>query len=511
LSRLRWPVVVGIVLAGVFAVSAGALESSRLVADIDGARAADFGPIRTLTVGAPLHARPIPPGFLGLSLEYKSIYEYSGRNPSAINPVLVRLIANLSPGQRPQLRIGGDSTDRTWWPGRGAHKPLGSYIKLSRRWGEIAWSLIHALNARVILGIQFEADSPGTARVEARKLIARIGRPAVEALELGNEPELYGSFTWYHVNGIGLSGRPHGYGFAQYLPQYARVSAALPKVPLAGPSAGSEKWLHYVRPLIAAEPKLRMITLHRYPLQLCYVPPASPQYPTIAHLLSARATTGLADTLARDVAIAHAHHLPLRIDEINTISCGKDAAVGKSFASALWALQALFAFARVGVSGVNIHTYVGATYSLFRFHHRRGTWSGLVYPEYYGLLMFAQAAPPHSRLLRIGGAKRAGVETWATRDNTRTTRVVVINDDTRGRSLAIRIPGGGGSATIERLQAPSLAARRGVTIGGQTFGRRTTTGEPSGQAETETAPVSHGSYMVRLAGASAALVTIAPR
>jgi hypothetical protein len=504
-------VVLGLLLAGALATLSGSLESGKLVPDVDRARAADFGPTHSLTVGAPLHARRIPPGFLGLSLEYKSIYEYSGRNPSAINPVLVRLIANLSPGQRPQLRIGGDSTDRTWWPGRGARKPRGSYIRLTRRWGEIASSLIHALNARVILGIQFEADSPGTARVEARKLIAAIGRPAVEALELGNEPELYGNFTWYHVAGQARAGRPHGYGFAQYLPQYARVSAALPGVPLAGPSAGSEKWLQYVRPFIAAEPQLGMVTLHRYPLQLCYIPPGWPQYPTIAHLLSAGATTGLANSVGRDVAIAHAHHLPLRIDEINTISCGKDPAVGKSFASALWALQTLFAFAGVGVNGVNMHTYVGATYALFRFHHRRGTWSGLVYPEYYGLLMFAQAAPPHSRLLGISGADRAKVQAWATRDRAGTTRVVLINDTGRGRRLAIRIRGGAGSATVERLQAPSLAAQRGVTIGGQTFGTRTTSGEPSGPADTETAPVSHGSYVVRLPGASAALVTIAPR
>ncbi len=136
------------------------------------------------------------------------------------------------------------------------------------------------------------------------------------------------------------------------------------------------------------------MTLHRYPLQLCYVPPGTAMYPTIGHLLDRASSLGLAQSVAEPIAIAHAAGLRVRIDEINTISCGKAPAVGHSFASALWALQTLFALVRVGADGVNIHSYVGSPYSLFRFHDRRGAWRGLVYPEYYGMLMFARAAPP---------------------------------------------------------------------------------------------------------------------
>ncbi len=371
---------VAVALALVLVLTSG--SSPRLVPDVDRARADPVGPPVRMTVGGPLRARPIPPGFLGLSIEYKAIKEYAGRNPSAINPVLVGLIDALSPGQRPQLRIGGDSTDRSWWPGHGARKPLGAYIKLKPRWGEVAAALIHATDARTILGINLEADSTGTARVEARKLIAAIGRHWVEALELGNEPELYDKFTWYHADGHKMTGRSLAtWDFPTYLQEFSRISGALPRLPLVGPAVGLPRWTSQLPDFIGAEPRVKIVTLHKYPLQLCYIPPSWPIYPTIANLLRPRASTGLAQGVAPQVRIAHANGLQLRIDEINTISCGQAPAVGKSFASALWALNTLFAFARVGVDGVNMHTYVGSSYALFRFRHLHGAWSGIVNPR----------------------------------------------------------------------------------------------------------------------------------
>jgi hypothetical protein len=65
----------------------------------------------------------IPAGFLGLSFEFQAVRDYTGSDPSAINPVLVELIRTLSPGQRPILRIGGDSTDDSYVPAPGVRPP----------------------------------------------------------------------------------------------------------------------------------------------------------------------------------------------------------------------------------------------------------------------------------------------------------------------------------------------------------------------------------------------------
>jgi hypothetical protein len=497
-------------LAATVAALAGPIGSGRL-APADRARAASSRGWKLVTVGAALPVRPLPSSFMGLSLEYRSIPEYGGHDPRAINPLLVRLIEELSPGQRPDLRIGGDSTDRAWWPARGVHKPLGAYIRLNAGWGAVAGALARATDARVMLGVDLEAGSGAPAGVEAKRLLAAIGRPWVQALELGNEPELYGAFTWYHVRGRKMPGRAPGWNFDDYLRDFSRVVRSLPRLPLAGPAAGSAKWMRYVGRFIAAEPRVRIVTLHRYPLQRCYIPARARAYPTIAHLLAAAATTGLADSVARDVALAHAHGLRVRIDEVNTISCGRAPAVDESFASALWVLQTLFAFARTGADGVNIHTYAGSPYALFKFHKGQGRWGAVVYPEYYGMLMFAQAAPPGSRLLSIAAGRRAGVQAWATRAPGGEVRVVLIDTHRQGRMLAVRVRGGAAGATVERLLAPSLRARNGVTIGGQSFGAVSTTAVRSGHAVIEHVTRQRGAYLVRLPGASAALLTIATR
>ena len=475
------------------------------VAPAGRARAASPGRASVVTVGAPLPGRPLPNGFLGLSLEYRAITEYGGQDPKAINPLLVRLIDELFPGERPQLRIGGDSTDRAWWPAHGVQKPLGAYIRLGRRWGAVAGALVRATDARVILGINLEADSSAVARTEATGLVSAIGRDRVQALELGNEPELYSSFTWYHVHGRKMPGRAPSWNFGNYLQDFSAIARSLPNVPLAGPAVGSRKWFGYVGDFISAEPRVRIVTLHRYPLQACYIAPGARTYPTIAHLLTPASTTGLADSVARDVRLAHARGLQVRIDEANTISCGRVPSVDESFASALWVMQTLFAFAHTGADGVDVHTYAGSPYALFKFHHRDGAWRAVVYPEYYGLLMFAQATPPGSRLLEISGAQRARIGAWATRTLNGQVRVVVTNSHRQPRTLAIRIPGGTARATVERLLAPSLRARSNVTIGGQTL---SATGR-TGLSDISRVPRRGNAYVVKIPAGSAALLTTA--
>jgi Glycosyl hydrolase family 79 C-terminal beta domain len=201
----------------------------------------------------------------------------------------------------------------------------------------------------------------------------------------------------------------------------------------------------------------------------------------------------------------------LRIDEMNSDSCGLAPGVSNAFGSALWALDAVFEMARVGVDGVNIHTYPRATYELFKFTHRDGHWSAFVAPEYYGLEMFAQAAPPGARLLAVSGAP-TNIRAWATRASDGTVRVVLINMGTaRSQTVAVRIPAVGGTATLTRLLGKGVSARTGVTLGGQTYGSVTSTGLLAGHPAAATVGKSSRGYVVKLPRGSAAMLTIAPR
>lgn len=469
------------------------------------------GPEVAVTVQATSAQRAVPFGFLGLSLEYSSIERYAGTDPSALDPVFLQLVRNLVPGQAPVLRIGGDSTDRTWRPAPGLRQPPGVTFSITDRWLAVTRALARALHARLIAGLNLEADSPQLAAAEARGLIGGLGRGAVHALELGNEPDLYPSFPWYRTpSGQHVTGRPPNYDMSSLIDDFTRFGAALPSGVLAGPSLGAPGWTRELGRFLSDEPRVRLVTLHRYPLQLCFIPRGSARYPTVAHLLSPAASIGLADSFGRYSAVARAHGLTLRIDELNTVSCGADRAVSQTFASALWALNTLFEMVRDGIHGVNIHTFPGAGYDLFHIGRVAGRWEAGVAPEYYGLVMFARAAPAGSGLLRVEHAAEGRVRTWATRDATGTIRVLVVNTGTRARRVSVRLAGAPAtSAQVQWLSAPGVRASHGVTIGGQSFRTPTFTGLLPGSPQVSTVSAAGGRYSLTVPGASAVLLVAA--
>ena len=463
-----------------------------------------------LTVRRTELGRAIPSGFVGMSMEYTALKAYAGSDPRALDPVFLALLRNLAPGRRPVLRIGGDSTDWAWWPAAGVARPAGIRYDLTPNLLAVIRALSTALNARLILGINLEADSSALASGEARALIARVGRRSIEALELGNEPELYGSFNWYRQpNGRGVKGRPRSYDPAAYAQNAADVARALPNMTLAGPSAGAPKWIARLNQLLNAGPRVGVVTLHAYPLKHCR---AASTEATIPHLLANSSSSGLAQILKRYVRIAHAHGLPLRIDEMNAVSCGGRSGVSDTFASALWSLDTLFAMARAGVDGVNIHTVPGRVNNLFGVSAGNGQWRASVHPEYYGMMMFAQATPPGSRLLGVAGKQAGGLRAWATLARDGHIRVVLINKSLdQNQVVTVRIPATAGPGTLERLQAPSVGATSGVTLGGHGFGAETATGRLDAPSAATTVTATSRGYRISLPVASAAMLTLASR
>jgi hypothetical protein len=472
--------------------------------------AASGGPPAKVTVQTGEPVRTVPFGFLGLSLEYPAVEAYAGTDPAALDPVFVQFVRNLVPGQAPVLRIGGDSTDRTWWPTAGLARPPGVSYAITERWLEVTRALARALRARLILGLNLEADSPALAAAEAGGLRQGLGSGSIRALELGNEPDLYATFPWYRLpDGRHVAGRPRGYDVSSLIADWKAFDPALPPGLLAGPSLGAPGWTRQLARFLAAVPRIGLVTLHRYPLQLCYTPRRSPRYPTIAHLLSPASSIGLADSFAPYVAIARARGLSLRLDELNSVSCGADPAVSGSFASALWALDTLFEMVRVGVHGVNIHTFPGAGYQLFELRRVGGRWRATVAPEYYGLMLFARAAPAGSRLLGVDGAASGDVRTWATRGSNETIRITMVNAGAQARRLSVGLAGERfGPAQLESLTAPSVRARSGVELAGQSFGAPTFTGLLAGHPRLLSLAPAHGRYAVTLPGSSAALLVL---
>ena len=265
-----------------------------------------------VTVERPAQASVIPPAFLGLSMEYRTVETYAGPDPSAPNPLFPRLVRALAPGQAPVLRIGGDSTDRTWWPTPGLAQPPGVNLTLDSRWLDVTRTLTKTLGARLILGLNLEAGSASVVASEANAFISGLGARSIRAFELGNEPDLYGRFAWYRTpSGTKVNGRPHDYDVTAFTQDFSNAAAELPAgIPLAGPGFGTLGWNKSVGQFLGAAPRVGLVTLHRYPLQHCFIKPQNPRYPTLANLLSPTASTGLADLFAPYVTVARAHHLP---------------------------------------------------------------------------------------------------------------------------------------------------------------------------------------------------------
>jgi hypothetical protein len=449
-------------------------------------------------------------GFLGLSLEYSALEAYTGANPAAIDPVFVQLLHNLAPapGGPLVLRIGGNSTDATWWPVSGVSPPAAVRYALTPSWLAAARALASAVNAQLILGVNLAADSPRLAGAEARALLGGIGSEHVAALEVGNEPDVYGMFPWYYGRHGPVFARSSRYDLASFIGQFARWHAALPDVPLAGPAAAELPWMGGLSGLLKAEPDLHVVTVHRYPLQGCSSDTSSAAYPSVANLLSDRAAQGLAASLAPYVSFAHARGAQFRVDELNSAAlagCLGRAGVSNTFASALWMVDALFNLASVGVDGVNVHTLPGSGYELFTFRRTADGWQAFVHPDYYGMLMFARAFPAGARLLTVH-APIGPVKVWATRGPDARTRVTLINKDSRPHRVELQLPSTGGPAELEWLTAPAATATSGVTLGDRSFGAETGTGA-LGAPRTQPISQLFGWYSIELPADSAVLLT----
>jgi Glycosyl hydrolase family 79 C-terminal beta domain len=468
--------------------------------------------------------RPLADDFLGLALEYNTVPQWTGPGAGGVNAPLVGLVRALDPVGRPLVRVGGQSADRSWWPVPGLAQPLGVTYDLTPAWTAAARTLARSLDARLMLGLNLEANRTRIPQQQARRLLTGIGSGYVSSFQLGNEPELYHTTPWYRV----LHGRPipwyskvgqpvfsrgPTYDPLAFTSEFSRMIGGLPQLALAGPETGNPDWMLAFTRFVSPRSRVRMLTFHGYGNSGCARDPSNPDYPTIPHLLSSFASRSLLAGFSSSLALAHHDGASFRLDELGSVTCNGRAGVSDTMASALWVMDALFSLARSGVDGVNLHTFPNSVNGLFDFRRTGGRWEAVVHPLYYGALMFARAAPPGSRLLPVGTGNQEQVRAWATLGADRQVRVLLINDSlTAATSAEIHAPIGYGSkpAMLQRLRAPSAAATGDVTLGGRQFGGSTSSGVLA-PAMPQTVTVTSGTFSVSLPASSAALLVLSAR
>jgi hypothetical protein len=443
--------------------------------------------------------------FLGIATEISTITSLSGP-PTDPDTAFISLLRNLSPGAPVLLRLGGDSTDWSWWKVPGMKQPPGIRYTITPAWAADVKALLTALGAKALLGVNLELDSRRVAAYEVSQYEKDVGPKLIDGLELGNEPELYAAFNYYRTKqGVGVTGRALGhYTLADYARDFTNIASALGNIPLVGPSSGSAAWLPELGTLLSDLPaRLKLITVHAYPLLHCS--PSS--HLTDADFFAPASLQGLAEQIHGMVRAAAAHGKALRLDETNGITCGGQSGVSNSFGEALWALNFLPALWQAGVQGVNVQTIDGNNNDMISASHTSAGWSVSVQPEYYGLLTFADAVPAGSHLLKITAPASPELYQFAARATDGSERVVLTNIGSSLRTLGVRVRGAHGTGSVAVLTAASLTATSGTSLAGQKLSPRT--GSLTGPAHsTQVEPNVKGVYAVKVPAHAAAILTV---
>ncbi len=330
--------------------------------------------------------------------------------------------------------------------------------------------LVRAAHLRVIVDLNLVTGTALEAGQWARQTLAGLPRHSVAGFEIGNEPDVYDRTFWLdHIGEATARLLPAAITADSYVRDYRRYASSLarpaPHVPLLAPAIALPHTNRYwIRNLLATAPAdLGTVTVHDYPFTACAVP-SDAKYPTVMRLLGSRATAGMAAAVRPAVALAAAYDRRVRLTEFNSVTCGGVNGVSDSFATALWAPDALLSLARAGVAAADLHVRAFSINSPFRFHRGRVS----VRPLYYGLVLFTRLLGHDARLLRVrvSHARHARLAAWAVSSGSHALRVLLIDKTARPLRVAVRLPADG-TARVQRLLAPSPGAENRVTLAGQ--------------------------------------------
>jgi hypothetical protein len=464
--------------------------------------------VASVSIGRSAYSVPVPGSYFGISTEYWALPLFE-RNQAVFERVLALL---HEPGDGPLvLRIGGDSADHSFWNPRPRRMPSWAFALTPSFLARLN-ALVRRDRVKLIIDLNLVTDTPIVAAEWAHAAETALPHGSIVGFEIGNEPDLYSRRYWATTTGrspFQMRTLPLNLTPSTYVEDFRAyenvIGESAPDIPLVGPAVAHPRvGLPFISTLIANQrAELGAVTGHLYPYSACVHNRRSSSYPSVAHLLSRQATSAFSTDIAGAVAVAHAAGLKFRLTEFNSVTCGGTAGVSDTFATALWAPDALFTAMRTGADGANLHVRANAINAAFTI-----TRGGLVArPLLYGLLLFNRTLGPQAHLvrLRLSAPRSLDVSAWAVRVRGGRLHVLLIDKGKRSVRFDLHLPASG-PATVQRLLAPSARSRSGVTLDGQQLNYQA---RWIGTPRTETiAPGPRGGYEVTLPSRSAALVGV---
>ena len=386
------------------------------------------------------------PDFAGLALESFDV------RSQLLDPTRTKIAKFLSLLGPSRLRIGGTEKGIFWQADPNAPPPVwaklvvrdADFVRLAKLTTRTGW--------RVDLGVGLAHYDPSNAAQEVADASRRLGH-ALASVEIGNEPDLYGS------NGT----RPAPYDYRAYRSEFeayrAAIAAAAPGVPIAGPDlARSPVVTDWLDRFVSDEHShLAFAAQHQYVTTACRGSKTS-----IGELLSTDVRLRTQRFVDELVALARRGRIPARLDETNSTSCGGQPGVSDRFASALWAVDYLLDSARRGVAGANLNGFLEAC---FGYTPLCSDANGRLHaqPVFYALL-FVHAVGSGA-FLPVSSKPDPKLSVYAVRRGNGSVAIVAVNRAAKNTSLAIEIAGTH-TARLWSLTAPSLTSTGSVTFGG---------------------------------------------
>ncbi|HVY41186.1 MAG TPA: glycosyl hydrolase family 79 C-terminal domain-containing protein [Polyangia bacterium] len=435
----------------------------------------------------------IGPDFAGFS--YEKTHLMNGSLTSN-NKNLIALYKLLG---APLTRIGANDVERCTWTGTGPapSQPNGKpfAVKVTTGGVDQFCGFLAATGSKAIYGVNFQLGNVTASAAEAAYVMSQCAS-SILGFEIGNEPDKFG--TWAAQQADWES--------------FADAILATPGAMLVGPACTTKAATPFTAPFaddIAAKypGKLAVLSQHTY------VAAANSSDCSVPNLQIT--TSKLTDAFDVLQAAAVKNGLPdWRMDENNTCSGHGQQGVSDTFISSLWAIDYMFEVAKRGGSGVNFHTSENGMDGTVPFYYEPlREDQGMVVqvqPEYYGLLLFAEAGAG----ALVSTSVTTGAQNftaWAIQANGGFVSVVLNNRNaSTGVSATLNLGAAVTAASAIYLQATpagSLTAPAGsVTLAGAQV---SAAGEwPRNPPYVQT--VSGSSVAVYVPPASAALVRVVP-
>ena len=356
----------------------------------------------------------------------------------------------------PMMRIGANDVEVCSWAGTGVapSQPNGQPFNTKVTTGGVdqLCGFLAATGSKVIYAVNFRLGNVTASAAEAAYVMGKCPSSIV-AFEIGNEPDKFGTWAAQQTQ----------------WESFATAILATPGALMVGPACTSGSAASFSAPFADSEgPKLggKLVLLTQH----SYVAGAGSSGCSLANLqITTSKLTDIFDTIK---TAATKNKIPSwRMDENNTCSGHGQSGLSDTLISALWAIDYMFESAKRGASGINFHNGETGMDGTNPFYYEpikedKGV-VVQVQPEYYGMLLFAQAGVGSMVSTTVTGSAQ-NFTAWAIKANGFTSVVLNNRSASSAVSATVNLGAAVGSASAIYLQGTgSLTTAAGsVTLAG---------------------------------------------